>query len=58
MTDARDASAGAPGSPDQAPPPVHPALVKEARERANAFGSRIADAVTRFAGSSSCRGSC
>jgi len=33
------------------PPPVHPGLVKEAEHRADAFGSRIADAITRFAGS-------
>jgi len=33
------------------PPPVHPGLVKEAENRADAFGSRIADAITRFAGS-------
>ena len=37
--------------PIKLPPPVHPALVKEAQEHANAFGNRIADAVTRFAGS-------
>jgi uncharacterized membrane protein len=38
-------------SPIKVPPPVHPALVKEAQEHADAFGNRIADAVTRFAGS-------
>jgi uncharacterized membrane protein len=32
-------------------PPVNPALVKEAEARADQFGSRIADAITRFAGS-------
>jgi len=32
-------------------PPVNPALVKHAEERADAFGNRIADAITRFAGS-------
>jgi uncharacterized membrane protein len=32
-------------------PPVNPALVKHAQERADAFGNRIADEVTRFAGS-------
>jgi len=33
------------------PPPVNPALVKEAEERADEFGNRLSDAITRFAGS-------
>jgi uncharacterized membrane protein len=33
------------------PRPIHPALVAQAEQRADAFGNRIADAVTRFAGS-------
>src|SRR3954447_12986074 len=33
------------------PPPVHPGLVKEAEDRADAVGSRLADGITRFAGS-------
>ncbi len=37
--------------PIKLPPPHNPALVKHAEERANAFGTRIADTVTRFAGS-------
>ena len=32
-------------------PPVNPALVKDAEKRAEAFGDRVADAITRFAGS-------
>jgi uncharacterized membrane protein len=32
-------------------PAVNPALVKHAEVRADAFGNRIADAITRFAGS-------
>jgi uncharacterized membrane protein len=32
-------------------PPVNPALIKQTEARANAFGNRIADGVTRFAGS-------
>jgi uncharacterized membrane protein len=37
--------------PIQLPPPVNPALGKHARERADLFGNRLADAITRFAGS-------
>src|SRR4051795_2977138 len=37
--------------PIKLPPPVNPALVKQGEARADAFGNRIADAVTRFAGS-------
>jgi hypothetical protein len=37
--------------PIKLPPPVNPALVKDAEERADEFGSRLADAITRFAGS-------
>jgi uncharacterized membrane protein len=37
--------------PIKLPPPVNPALVKHAQERADLFGNRIADAITRFAGS-------
>jgi uncharacterized membrane protein len=37
--------------PIKLPPPIHPALAKQAQERADEFGNRIADAVTRFAGS-------
>jgi hypothetical protein len=37
--------------PSQLPPPVNPALVKDAEMRADEFGNRIADAITRFAGS-------
>ena len=37
--------------PIKLPPPSHPALVKQAQERADVFGNRIADAITRFAGS-------
>ena len=33
------------------PPPVNPALVKEAEERADEFGNGLSDAITRFAGS-------
>ena len=32
-------------------PPANPALIEHAEERADAFGNRIADTVTRFAGS-------
>jgi uncharacterized membrane protein len=32
-------------------PPLNPALVKHAEQRADAFGNRLADAITRFAGS-------
>jgi uncharacterized membrane protein len=37
--------------PIKPPPPVNPALMKQAEARADAFGNRIADTVTRFAGS-------
>jgi uncharacterized membrane protein len=36
--------------PIKLPPPVNPALVKHAQERADLFGNRVADAITRFAG--------
>ncbi len=32
-------------------PPVHPALIKHAEERARSLQNRLADAITRFAGS-------
>jgi uncharacterized membrane protein len=32
-------------------PPLNPALVKHAQERADVFGNRLADTITRFAGS-------
>ena len=31
--------------------PIHPALVKEAQRRAGSFQNRVADAITKFAGS-------
>ena len=37
--------------PPKLPPPVNPALVKHAEQRASATQNRIADAITRFAGS-------
>ena len=37
--------------PIKRPPPVNPALVKEAEERADEVGNRLADTITRFAGS-------
>jgi uncharacterized membrane protein len=37
--------------PIKLPVPINPALVKEAEQHADAFGNRIADMVTRFAGS-------
>jgi uncharacterized membrane protein len=37
--------------PIKLPPPVNPALVKDAEKHADEFGSRLADAITRFAGS-------
>jgi uncharacterized membrane protein len=37
--------------PIKLPPPVNPALIKQAEARADAFGNRIADVITRFAGS-------
>ena len=37
--------------PFKLPPPANPALMKQAEARADAFGNRIADAITRFAGS-------
>jgi uncharacterized membrane protein len=33
------------------PPPANPALLKHAQERADLFGNRLADTITRFAGS-------
>jgi uncharacterized membrane protein len=39
------------GVPAKMPEPVNPALVKHAEERAAATQNRIADAITRFAGS-------
>jgi uncharacterized membrane protein len=33
------------------PPPIHPALISHAEQRAQALQNRIADIVTRFAGS-------
>jgi uncharacterized membrane protein len=37
--------------PIKLPPPVNPALVKDAEKHADEFGNRLADAITRFAGS-------
>jgi hypothetical protein len=37
--------------PPKLPPPINPALVKHAEYRAGALQNRIADAITRFAGS-------
>jgi uncharacterized membrane protein len=37
--------------PPKLPPPINPALVKHAEYRASALQNRIADAITRFAGS-------
>jgi uncharacterized membrane protein len=37
--------------PIKLPPPVNPALIKQTEARADAFGNRIADVITRFAGS-------
>jgi uncharacterized membrane protein len=37
--------------PVKLPPPVNPALMKQAEARTDAFGNRIADTITRFAGS-------
>jgi uncharacterized membrane protein len=37
--------------PPKLEPPVNPALVKQARERAEAAENRVADVITRFAGS-------
>jgi uncharacterized membrane protein len=37
--------------PIKLPEPINPALGKQAEERADAFGNRIADVITRFAGS-------
>jgi len=37
--------------PVRLPPPVNPALLAHQKERADAVGNRIADTVTRFAGS-------
>ena len=38
-------------APPKPPPPIDPALVKHAEERAADVQNRIADAITRFAGS-------
>jgi uncharacterized membrane protein len=37
--------------PPKLQPPINPALVKQEQQRAEAVGNRIADAITRFAGS-------
>jgi len=37
--------------PPKLPPPVNPALVKHAQKRADDAQARVADAITRFAGS-------
>ena len=37
--------------PIKLPPPINPALVEHQKQWAEAFGNRIADTVTRFAGS-------
>jgi uncharacterized membrane protein len=37
--------------PIKLPRPINPALVEEAEEHANAFGNRVSDTITRFAGS-------
>src|SRR4051794_25765618 len=37
--------------PIKMPPPVNPALLAHEKQRADAVGNRIADTVTRFAGS-------
>jgi uncharacterized membrane protein len=37
--------------PPKLPPPINPALVKHAEERAEDAQNRVADAITRFAGS-------
>jgi uncharacterized membrane protein len=37
--------------PIKLPRPINPALVKEAEEHADAFGNRVSDTITRFAGS-------
>jgi uncharacterized membrane protein len=37
--------------PPKLPQPINPALVKHAEERASSIQNRIADAITRFAGS-------
>src|SRR5262245_15745140 len=37
--------------PIKLPPPINPALIAHEKERADEFGNRISDAVTRFAGS-------
>jgi uncharacterized membrane protein len=39
------------GAPPKLPPPINPALAKHAEERAANTQNRIADAITRFAGS-------
>src|SRR3954454_7386517 len=37
--------------PVKLPAPINPALLEQDKKRADAFGNRIADTVTRFAGS-------
>jgi len=37
--------------PPKLPPPIHPALLKHRQQQARARANRIADAITRFAGS-------
>src|SRR3954453_4725692 len=37
--------------PNRLPPPVNPALVKEAEQRAESAQNRVADRITRFSGS-------
>jgi uncharacterized membrane protein len=37
--------------PNRPPPPINPALLKHAEERASAEQNRVADAITTFAGS-------
>ena len=37
--------------PPKLPPPVNPALLKHMQQRAEAGANRVADAITRFAGS-------
>src|SRR3954452_18805793 len=39
------------GVPAKMPPPINPALLKHAEERAQARQNRVADAITAFAGS-------
>jgi uncharacterized membrane protein len=49
--DARVARVGAHLIPNRLPPPVHPALIEAAAKRAANEQNRIADHITRFAGS-------